>query len=117
MTDVQFQGMTIILYLYCGIFNKLDIKTNIELTVDSGLTIGAGTGSSASFAVSLAACMLHYLRMQQTDLYFSMLKGNEDEKFDLENFNIAEKNLISKWAFCCEKIAHGNPSGYKKFIF
>lgn len=114
MSDVQFQGMTIVLYLCCGILNTLDIKTNIELTVDSGLTIGAGTGSSASFAVSLAACMLHYLRMQQTDLFFSTLNGNEEVKIDLENFNITEKNLISKWAFCCEKIAHGNPSGYYK---
>lgn len=60
------------------------------------LPVGSGLGSSASFAVCLAASFLHWSHLQK-DIYRSF------EPRDLDK--------ISKYALCCEKIMHGAPSG------
>lgn len=74
---------------------RIDIKSfHVNLTTQ--LTINAGLGSSASFAVCLAACFLHWSRLQRA------VAGPFD-KDDLEK--------ISKYALNCEQIMHGSPSG------
>ena len=67
------------------------------MAINSELTVGAGTGSSASFAVCLSAAFIQYSKVK---------KGIEKKEFSLE-----DKTLISEWAYNCEKIMHGAPSG------
>jgi len=83
------------LLLYIGHEERIDVKSfHVNLTTQ--LTISAGLGSSASFAVCLAACFLHWSRLQKA------AEGPFD-KDDLEK--------ISKYALNCERIIHGSPSG------
>ncbi|XP_015127103.1 mevalonate kinase isoform X2 [Diachasma alloeum] len=67
-----------------------------RIAIDSALAISSGLGSSASFAVCIATCFLHLSNAQKNEL--SSLDANELEK-------------ISRFAFSCEKIMHGTPSG------
>lgn len=75
----------------------------------SELTIGAGTGSSASFAVCLAGALIQLLKLKSS--------SNSNSPFDVfyeqssEDFDMKEKEIISEWAFNCERIMHGLPSG------
>lgn len=111
LKDTEQQALVIILYLFVGILknaSKERALPSISLNIRSDLTIGAGTGSSASYAVSITGALLHYLRLKYPDEYYS--KVNKLDK-SLKVFNNVEKNIISDWAFCCEKIAHGMPSG------
>lgn len=66
----------------------------IQLTTE--LALGAGLGSSASFAVCLAACFLHWSHLQK----------DISKMFDLSNLE-----NISKYALNCERTMHGSPSG------
>lgn len=55
-----------IIYLMRGILGSVEIeKKSFNIDLYSYLTIGAGTGSSASFAICLAAAFFHYLRFKQ----------------------------------------------------
>ncbi|KAJ8682277.1 hypothetical protein QAD02_018069 [Eretmocerus hayati] len=74
-----------------------------KLKLDSELSIGAGAGSSASFAVCLVAAFLRWSQLQKNP--------NAPIKFDKDSL---EK--ISKFAFNCEKIMHGTPSGIDNSI-
>lgn len=87
-----------ILYLliYIAYEEQMQIKS-FSLHLSTELTIGAGLGSSASFAVCIAACFFHWARLQKSDVHNTF---NED---DLEK--------ISKYALSCERIMHGSPSG------
>lgn len=67
-----------------------------QIIVNTELSIGAGLGSSASFAVCLAA----------TFLYWSRVQKNDRKTFDMHDLDV-----ISKYALNCEKIIHGTPSG------
>lgn len=67
-----------------------------KVHVKTQLSIGAGLGSSASFAVCLAAAFVLWNQAQR--------QGN----FQLDNATLEK---ISKYAFNCEKIMHGSPSG------
>ncbi|KAF7408018.1 hypothetical protein HZH66_002555 [Vespula vulgaris] len=89
-------------YLLIYVSNKeeIDIKP-AEINLNTELSIGAGLGSSASFAVCLSACFLHWSRLQKK--IYKTLDTN-----DLK--------LISKYAFECEKILHGTPSGIDNSI-
>lgn len=66
----------------------------MKITVRSTLPIGAGLGSSAAYAVCLAAGLLSLTNNTQYPSY-----SNSDLQ------------LINSWAFEAEKIMHGNPSG------
>ncbi|KAK2579702.1 hypothetical protein KPH14_011049 [Odynerus spinipes] len=79
---------------------KINIKP-AEINLSTELTIGAGLGSSASFAVCLSACFLYWSRLQK----------NICKTFDVEDLK-----LISRYAFECEKIMHGTPSGIDNSI-
>ncbi|KAF7414154.1 hypothetical protein HZH68_002643 [Vespula germanica] len=89
-------------YLLIYVSNKEEINIKpAEINLNTELSIGAGLGSSASFAVCLSACFLHWSRLQKK--IYKTLDTN-----DLK--------LISKYAFECEKILHGTPSGIDNSI-
>ncbi|XP_012232891.2 mevalonate kinase [Linepithema humile] len=83
------------LLLYVGHEERIDIKP-FHVNLSTRLTISAGLGSSASFAVCLAACFLHWSRLQKAAV-------GPFDRDDLEK--------ISKYALNCERIIHGSPSG------
>lgn len=74
-----------------------------QVQLDTDLAVGSGLGSSASFSVCLAACFLHWSRLQK-DIY---------EKLDFSSLDL---DIISKYALSCERIMHGNPSGIDNAI-
>lgn len=88
------------LLIYVSYKEEIDIKP-AEINLNTELSIGAGVGSSASFAVCLSACFLHWSRLQK-NIY--------------KTLDINDLNLISKYAFECEKILHGTPSGIDNSI-
>ncbi|CAG9791273.1 unnamed protein product [Diatraea saccharalis] len=91
------------LYLFSGIIGSTNVMVkSMDISIGSELTIGAGTGSSASFAVCLAGALIQLLKLKSSHSY--------DAYYD-EDFSMTEKELISEWAYNCEKIMHGTPSG------
>ncbi|XP_018400403.1 PREDICTED: mevalonate kinase [Cyphomyrmex costatus] len=85
------------LLVYIAYEEHIDIKeTSFHVHLSTELKVGSGLGSSASFAVSLAACFLHWLLLQ---------------KGDHSAFNKDELDKISKYALNCEQIMHESPSG------
>lgn len=96
-------SLTVFLYLFTGILLASGVHDmGLCVTVQTELSLGAGTGSSASFAVSLAGALLRYLSVKT-----SGHKTSDDPKV----FTRSELGLVSEWAFRAEKIIHGNPSG------
>ncbi|XP_054263100.1 mevalonate kinase [Macrosteles quadrilineatus] len=109
-----------ILYVIRGMCNSLSCKlVPFSLEVNSELDVGAGTGSSAAFAVAISASILHYRKCLETSnmnkpIYFTeevqdniIIKSNNTNS----GFSVNELRVINKWAFCIEKIMHGRPSG------
>jgi mevalonate kinase len=77
-----------LLFLYLAIFEE---AVGLSITVETELPVGAGLGSSASFAVALVGGLL-------------VAAGRiPSEKLDYD--------LINRWAFVSEKFMHGTPSG------
>lgn len=66
----------------------------MDVSVDSEFPVGAGLGSSAAFSVSL------------TGAIFQAVKPELCQDLD----------LITRWAFQCERMFHGNPSGIDNSI-
>ncbi|CAH0383673.1 unnamed protein product [Bemisia tabaci] len=83
------------------------------LEIDSELELGAGTGSSASFCVTLAAAFIQLLKQRTPPGYRVSKHEYRNFTFDgsLESFSEKEKIIISCWALHGEKINHGKPSG------
>lgn len=73
----------------------------MSITYEFDLPIGAGLGSSASFAVATVSTMLVYIGVLPSD---QQTWSNEDY------------DLINRWAFQSEKIVHGTPSGIDNSI-
>ncbi|ORX63334.1 mevalonate kinase [Anaeromyces robustus] len=86
------QAVLSFLYLYLCIAPEI---VSVKIEVNSSLPVGAGLGSSASYAVSLVSSLLTFFNY--------IAKDNFTDKKSLK--------LINDWAFIGEKIAHGNPSG------
>jgi mevalonate kinase len=66
------------------------------------LPIGAGLGSSASYAACISAAFLQL---------FGLLSVSTTEPSTRPSINDAQATLINDWAFLAEKVIHGNPSG------
>ncbi|XP_043250684.1 mevalonate kinase [Colletes gigas] len=75
--------------------DKINVKP-FQIHLNTEMAISSGLGSSASFAVSLAACFLHWSHLQ---------------KNICKMFDISDLEIISKYALNCERIVHGTPSG------
>ncbi|GBP62935.1 Mevalonate kinase [Eumeta japonica] len=92
------------LYVFSGIFGSTNLAIrSLDIAMGSELTIGAGTGSSASFAVCLAGALIRLVKLRSCSSY--------DSYYESQDFNFKEKEIISEWAYNCEKIMHGTPSG------
>lgn len=65
----------------------------VTVTVNSEFPVGAGLGSSAAFSVALTGAVFR-----------AFGGGNEDSQ------------LVSNWAFQCERLFHGKPSGIDNSI-
>lgn len=91
------QACKVFIYLYTGFRRKLNGRKEVgfEVTVSSELPPGAGLGSSAAFSTSLTAALINFFK---------------------EEKDVIPKELISKWAFKCEHIFHGKPSGIDNSI-
>ncbi|NWZ50905.1 KIME kinase, partial [Haliaeetus albicilla] len=75
---------------------------NVDILVWSELPTGAGLGSSAAYAVCLAAALLTACRAISCPLK----EGESTARWTEE-----ELTLINSWAFQGERVIHGNPSG------
>lgn len=56
-------SMQCVFYLVHGLLVSKNKLSSFRLSISTNLTVGAGTGSSASFSVCLAAALYHYLRI------------------------------------------------------
>ncbi|CAH0402876.1 unnamed protein product [Chilo suppressalis] len=100
----QKNSLRVFLYMFSGIFGSTDIRVkSLDISIGTELTIGAGTGSSASFAVCLAGALIQLLKLKSHS-------SNYDAYYD-EDFSMTEKEIISEWAYNGERIMHGTPSG------
>ncbi|KAL9643420.1 hypothetical protein ABK040_010035 [Willaertia magna] len=86
-----------VLYLCLLLTPKLTFGIRVELSTKS--PIGAGLGSSAAFAVCLVSA---FLLLFKSDIISQELINKEDE-------NTLE--IINRWAYFCECLIHGTPSG------
>lgn len=117
INENQFTSILSVLYLYMAIFCSVNISVNpFAIKISTDLTISAGTGSSASFAVTLAAAFIYYMKTKtfQTPMKNISKVGykiTETIATDVKTFNEKELELISRWAYVVEKIIHGTPSG------
>ncbi|XP_050315849.1 uncharacterized protein LOC126750321 [Anthonomus grandis grandis] len=117
------EAVKCIILLLSGILCSANIKLQpVSIKLDSHLDVGAGMGSSASFAVAFSAVFMHYLKIKTLKMAniskegFRPFKWNELEVGKEPNFSEKELALISDWAFCGEQIFHGTPSGLDNTI-
>lgn len=87
------QAIRAFLYLYLGLSYMSDKWLAVDVYVESQFPSGAGLGSSAAFSVSLTAALA------------KAITGCAPER-----------QSISDWAFKCEHIFHGKPSGIDNSI-
>lgn len=106
--------MTGIVYLLAALEINYAAAKGIESTLKKGfniefvsqIPIGAGLGSSAAFAVCVAAVFHVYAltHVQPTFVKTFIERATKEER---EFFN----NTVSSWAYQSERIMHGTPSG------
>lgn len=109
-------------YLFTAIFGAVDISIKpFTVKLETDLTISSGSGSSASFAVTIAAAFIQYIRIktleaQMKDISKRGYKSARILSTDLNSLDERELELVSKWAYAAEKIIHGTPSGIDNTI-
>lgn len=106
------------LFVIRGIFQNVSSKLlPFSLEVESDIEVGAGTGSSAAFAVAISGAVLHLRKNVEMnrDIFCPSLTLDDSvivNSFPQKSgFSINEAKIINKWAFCIEKLMHGRPSG------
>ncbi|XP_015499048.1 mevalonate kinase isoform X7 [Parus major] len=90
------------LYMCLAISAKYGDVPSMDILVCSELPMGAGLGSSAAYAVCLAAALL----MVCGAISCPLQEGEPTARWTEE-----ELTLINSWAFRGEQVIHGNPSG------
>ncbi|RXK39089.1 cystathionine beta-lyase [Tremella mesenterica] len=85
-----------LLYTYMLMAGNDVNAPGVTLTVSSTLPIGAGLGSSAAYSTCVSTSLL---------LAHSYIDPPKN------GFDPATRDVVDSWAFLCEKILHGNPSG------
>ncbi|XP_075625518.1 mevalonate kinase [Balearica regulorum gibbericeps] len=90
------------LYMCLAISAKYGDVPSVDILVWSELPVGAGLGSSAAYAVCLAAALLTAFGAISCPLK----EGESSARWTEE-----ELTLINSWAFQGERVIHGNPSG------
>ncbi|RMC05835.1 hypothetical protein DUI87_17378 [Hirundo rustica rustica] len=90
------------LYMCLAISAKYGDVPSLDILVWSELPTGAGLGSSAAYAVCLAAALL----MVCGAISCPLREGESTARWTEE-----ELALINSWAFRGEQVIHGNPSG------
>ncbi|KFW83328.1 Mevalonate kinase, partial [Manacus vitellinus] len=90
------------LYMCLAISAKYGDVPSVDILVWSELPTGAGLGSSAAYAVCLAAALL----MVCGAISCPLQEGDSTARWTEE-----ELTLINSWAFQGERVIHGNPSG------
>lgn len=109
-------SLTTIFYLFHSMTASVDLTIKpFNLLIETDLTVSGGTGSSASFCVCVAAIFYHYIRVKlansDNNISKKTFKSCILNSVDLKKFEKSELDLISKWAYCAERIIHGTPSG------
>ncbi|XP_042215548.1 mevalonate kinase-like isoform X2 [Homarus americanus] len=84
----------------------------LTISVKSQLPTGAGLGSSAAYAVCLSAALLHISGSLNPCQLSSPAAG--DGGTDVTNFSNLKN--VCNWAYRCEQIVHGTPSGIDNSI-
>ncbi|KAI1233064.1 hypothetical protein IHE44_0006257 [Lamprotornis superbus] len=90
------------LYMCLAVSAKYGDVPSVDIVVWSELPTGAGLGSSAAYAVCLAAALL----MVCGAISCPLQEGESTARWTEE-----ELTLINSWAFRGEQVIHGNPSG------
>ncbi|CAH1118536.1 unnamed protein product [Phaedon cochleariae] len=107
------------MYLIAGILGSVNVELKpAAIVVSTDLEIGAGTGSSASFLVSISAALVQYIKLNKSSGNISKTGYRECNwnDSDPKRFSTRELDIICNWAFCAEKIVHGTPSGLDNSI-
>ncbi|KAG2180035.1 hypothetical protein INT43_003822 [Umbelopsis isabellina] len=94
------------LYLYLCLVKPGESR-GLNICVKSTLPVGAGLGSSASFAVVLSSALLIHFG------HIMVPKQVVVEEKVQERSNEREETLaaVNRWAYKAEQVIHGNPSG------
>ncbi|KAI5730558.1 hypothetical protein M8J76_015008 [Diaphorina citri] len=94
-------AMNVITFLLASMLSTMNVKLNtgLMLTISSELVLGAGSGSSASFAVSVAGAV------------YTLVKWLLGDVEDSNSLDVSISDSVNKWAFLAEQITHGKPSG------
>ncbi|NXH85332.1 KIME kinase, partial [Edolisoma coerulescens] len=96
------ESLATLAFLYmCLAISAKDVPS-LDIVVWSELPTGAGLGSSAAYAVCLAAALL----MVCGAISCPLQEGESTARWTEE-----ELTLINSWAFRGEQVIHGNPSG------
>lgn len=107
-------SLTTLFYLFHSMTASIDMTIQpFELLIETDLTVSGGTGSSASFCVCVAAIFYQYIRVKTAERDNISKNPYKPCKLnvDFKKFEKHELDLISKWAYCAERIIHGTPSG------
>lgn len=77
----------LLLYIGLGDSYASSARPSIDVVVDSDIPVGSGLGSSSALSIALCGALMRVFRV------------------------VAEKYIISNWAFNIDKFFHGKPSG------
>ena len=95
------------LFLFRSVWLELastTVESNVIIQIWSTLPVGAGMGSSASYSVALAAALLQAVKPE-------ICGAGNISSVDGEPGSVALRTEANKWAFECERLFHGAPSG------
>lgn len=82
----------LLLYIGLGDSYATSARPSLDIEVESTVPVGSGLGSSSAFSVALCGALMRVFRV------------------------VAEKYIISNWAFNIDKFFHGRPSGVDNSI-